>query len=112
MRLLYFAWLKTKIGHGEEKVARPDEVKDVLRHYVIRYQGPSGLTEQDDMENWGYAHEGARGTIARRYPFNYEMGMGYERQSWPITLRLAGSPIWLCIQVTTAMRSPRVTADT
>ena len=29
MRLLYFAWLKTKIGHGEEEVARPDEVKDV-----------------------------------------------------------------------------------
>ena len=61
----------------------PDEVKDVLRHYVIRYQGPSGLTEQDDMENWSYAHEGARGTIARRHPFNYEMGLGHERRSWP-----------------------------
>ena len=62
----------------------PDEVKDVLRHYVIRYQGPSGLVEQDDMENWGYAHQGARGTIARRYPFNYEMGLGHERRSWPV----------------------------
>ena len=62
----------------------PEEVKQVLRHYVIRYQGPSGLTEQDDMENWGYAHEGARGTIAKRYPFNYVMGKGYEQRSWPV----------------------------
>src|SRR5207245_2956553 len=29
----------------------PAEVKDFLRHYYIRYSGPSGLTEQDDMEN-------------------------------------------------------------
>ncbi len=62
----------------------PDEVKDVLRHYVIRYQGPSGLTEQDDMENWGYAHEGARGTIARRHDFHYGLGLGHERQGWPV----------------------------
>ncbi len=65
--------------------AAPDEVKDVLRHYVIRYQGPSGLTEQDDMENWGSSHEGARGTIARRYDFHYGMGMGYEQKAWPAT---------------------------
>ena len=64
--------------------AAPDEVKNVLRHYVIRYQGPSGLTEQDDMENWGYAHEGARGTIARRHPFHYAMGLGHERKGWPV----------------------------
>jgi phenylpropionate dioxygenase-like ring-hydroxylating dioxygenase large terminal subunit len=62
----------------------PQEVKDVLRHYVIRYQGPSGLTEQDDMENWFYAHQGARGAIARRHPFNYEMGLGHERKGWPV----------------------------
>jgi hypothetical protein len=62
----------------------PDEVKNVLRHYVIRYQGPSGLTEQDDMENWGYAHEGARGTIARRHDFHYGLGLGHERKGWPV----------------------------
>jgi hypothetical protein len=61
----------------------PAEVKDVLRRYAIRYQGPSGLTEQDDMENWFYAHEGTRGVMARNRPFNYEMGMGVERRSWP-----------------------------
>jgi hypothetical protein len=36
------------------------------------------------MENWAYAHEGARGTIARRHPFNYEMGIGHERKGWPV----------------------------
>jgi phenylpropionate dioxygenase-like ring-hydroxylating dioxygenase large terminal subunit len=54
----------------------PPEVKNFLRHYYIRYSGPSGLTEQDDMENWNYAHTASRGTIARRYPYNYEMGLG------------------------------------
>ena len=54
----------------------PDEVKDVLRHYYIRYSGPAGMTEQDDMENWNYAHSASRGTIARRLPYNYEMGIG------------------------------------
>ena len=32
----------------------PQEVKDVLRHYFMRYSGPAGMTEQDDMENWNY----------------------------------------------------------
>jgi hypothetical protein len=53
----------------------PPEVKNFLRHYYIRYSGPSGLTEQDDMENWNYAHAASRGTIARQHPYNYEMGL-------------------------------------
>ena len=56
----------------------PREVKDLLRHYYIRYSGPGGLTEQDDMENWNYAHAASKGTIARRYAYNYQMGMGFE----------------------------------
>ncbi len=55
----------------------PDEVKEVLRHYYIRYSGPGGMTEQDDMENWNYAHKASKGVIARRRPYNYEMGIGY-----------------------------------
>jgi len=63
----------------------PQEVKDTLRHYYMRYSGPGGLTEQDDMENWNYASEASRGVIARRYPYNYQMGMGFEssRDDWP-----------------------------
>src|SRR5207248_10781606 len=44
--------------------AAPSEAKAFLRDYYIRYSGPAGLTEQDDMENWNYAHAASRGTIA------------------------------------------------
>ena len=56
----------------------PQEVKDILRHYYMRYSGPGGLTEQDDMENWNYASMASKGVIARRYPYNYQMGLGWE----------------------------------
>ena len=36
------------------------------------------MTEQDDMENWNYASAASKGTIARRYPYNYQMAMGFE----------------------------------
>ena len=62
----------------------PDEVKDFLRHYYIRYSGPAGLTEQDDMENWNYAHSASRGTVARRYPYTYEQGLGYEQAEFEL----------------------------
>ena len=57
----------------------PKEVKDILRHYYIRYSGPGGMTEQDDMENWTYAHTASRGVIASRYPYNYEMGLQFDK---------------------------------
>ncbi|MCH9016630.1 MAG: aromatic ring-hydroxylating dioxygenase subunit alpha [Chloroflexi bacterium] len=58
----------------------PDEVKQVLQQYYIRYSGPGGMTEQDDMENWNYAHNASKGVIARRTPYNYEMGIGQVRE--------------------------------
>ncbi len=72
----------------------PAEVKSFLRDYYIRYSGPGGMTEQDDMENWNYAHAASRGTIARRYPYNYDQGSGtavsdYEYQG----LRVPGEVI-------------------
>jgi phenylpropionate dioxygenase-like ring-hydroxylating dioxygenase large terminal subunit len=62
----------------------PAEVKDVLRRYYMRYSGPAGMTEQDDMENWLYATASSRGTIARRYPFNYQSSMGAYKTNDPI----------------------------
>ena len=62
--------------------AAPPEVKDFLRDYYIRYSGPAGMTEQDDMENWNYAHAASRGTIARRYPYSYEQGLGFETEQY------------------------------
>ena len=55
----------------------PDEVKEFLRRYYIRYSGPAGMTEQDDMENWNYASMASEGLIARRHPYHYKAGMGY-----------------------------------
>jgi nitrite reductase/ring-hydroxylating ferredoxin subunit len=60
----------------------PRAVKNFLRDYYIRYSGPAGMTEQDDMENWNYAHAASRGVIARRYPYTYEMGMGRAIEGW------------------------------
>ena len=54
----------------------PDNVRQWLRHYYMRYSGPAGLTEQDDMENWNYATDASRGTIARRYKYHYGQGLG------------------------------------
>ena len=62
----------------------PNEVKEILRHYYMRYSGPAGMTEQDDMENWNYASAASKGVIARRYPYNYQMGMGYEGSDVPL----------------------------
>lgn len=54
----------------------PQSVKDFMRRYYMRYSGPAGMTEQDDMENWNYATAGTRGPIARRYPYNYMQSLG------------------------------------
>ncbi len=62
----------------------PQEVKDMLRHYFMRYGGPAGLTESDDMENWNYAHKASKGVIARRYPYDYSMGLSREVHSHPL----------------------------
>ncbi len=57
----------------------PPVVKDSLRHFGLRYSGPGGMTESDDAENWNYATAASKGTIAGRYPFNYEMGLGHSK---------------------------------
>jgi hypothetical protein len=56
----------------------PQEAKDALRHFALRYSGPAGMTEQDDAENWNYATAASEGKIASRYKFNYEMGLSHE----------------------------------
>ncbi|HLY65373.1 MAG TPA: Rieske 2Fe-2S domain-containing protein [Chloroflexota bacterium] len=62
----------------------PQELKDYLNHYHVSALGPAGMTEQDDMENWNYATAASRGVIARRYPYNYEMGLGFESTADPL----------------------------
>lgn len=62
----------------------PQEVKDFLRAYYMRYSGPAGMTEQDDMENWNYATAGSRGVIAQRYPYNYQQSFGKVMNDGPV----------------------------
>ncbi|HEY5340931.1 MAG TPA: aromatic ring-hydroxylating dioxygenase subunit alpha [Candidatus Aquilonibacter sp.] len=62
----------------------PEEVKAFLRHYYMRYAGPAGMTEQDDMENWNYATAASRGTIARRYPYIYQQSLGRSAMNDPL----------------------------
>jgi phenylpropionate dioxygenase-like ring-hydroxylating dioxygenase large terminal subunit len=62
----------------------PQEVKDFLRAYYMRYSGPAGMTEQDDMENWNYATAGSRGVIAKRYPYNYQQSFGKVSAEGPV----------------------------
>ncbi|MGH7035625.1 MAG: aromatic ring-hydroxylating oxygenase subunit alpha [Stellaceae bacterium] len=59
----------------------PAAVKDALREYYLRYAGPSGMVEQDDMENWTAAQHGAESLVSRQYPFNYQLAMGLERST-------------------------------
>jgi hypothetical protein len=57
----------------------PPEVKEAQRLQTIRTFSPSGLLEQDDGENWGEIQKVLKGTVQRRYAFNYQMGLGHER---------------------------------
>jgi len=59
----------------------PEEVKQILRHYQLRYSGPAGMTESDDAENWNYASYASSGTIARRHRYNYNQGASHETGS-------------------------------
>ena len=60
----------------------PDSARDWMRRWFLRYSGPAGLVEQDDMENWDYATAASLGTIARRYPYNYQLGLGMTKATW------------------------------
>lgn len=62
----------------------PVAVKRFLRKYYMLYSGPAGMTEQDDMENWNYATESARGAISSQFPFHYKAGMGQGGADLPI----------------------------
>ncbi|MBV1902373.1 MAG: Rieske 2Fe-2S domain-containing protein [Marinosulfonomonas sp.] len=59
----------------------PKSVKDYLRKFYMRYSGPAGMTEQDDMENWLYASKSCKGVIARRNPFNYQLSKDASQQN-------------------------------
>ena len=50
MKILYFAWLRTRVGHGEEQVEPPPEVNTV-RGLVdwLKRRGPGHAAALDDL---------------------------------------------------------------
>ena len=58
--------------------AAPPEVKDLFRRYTMSQFGPSGLFEQDDMDNWSNSTTAGRSTVARKSLNIVSMGAGHE----------------------------------
>ena len=59
----------------------PSEVKAWWRDNLLTWSGPTGMVEEDDMENWNYATEASSGINARRRPYNYGMGQRHEEKN-------------------------------
>ena len=57
----------------------PAEVKAWWRDNLLTWSGPTGMVEEDDMENWNYATEASNGINARRRPYHYAMGQRHEK---------------------------------
>ena len=57
--------------------AAPPEVKEAFRRTAIRTFGPSGVFEQDDMDNWEGCSMAGRGVVSRRHELNRRMGLGH-----------------------------------
>ena len=53
-----------------------EEGQQYLTRRALRHDGPAGVFEQDDGENWGLSTTGTKGLVARRYPLNYGMNVG------------------------------------
>lgn len=61
----------------------PAEVREAQRRATLRTFSPGGIFEQDDGENWAEIQHVLRGHIARRTPFNVEMGLGLDDEDHP-----------------------------
>ena len=56
----------------------PQEGKDIIRTMSQRTFNPSGMFEQDDMDNWRQCTESGKSMIGRRVPQQIRMGLGRE----------------------------------
>jgi phenylpropionate dioxygenase-like ring-hydroxylating dioxygenase large terminal subunit len=63
--------------------AAPPAIKQAL-HQASQFRfSPTGVFEQDDMDNWAQVTSTAGGTIARRHPANYQMNLGLPLRRHP-----------------------------
>jgi nitrite reductase/ring-hydroxylating ferredoxin subunit len=59
---------------------RTDLADDVRREKIVRAShgnGPAGLWEQDDGENWEQSTRGMTGAVTRRHPLHYALNLGH-----------------------------------
>ena len=59
----------------------PEHIKKKMRIQCMQSFGPSGLLEQDDMDNWRNASEAGRSATARKYMQNITMGAGRDQHN-------------------------------
>lgn len=58
----------------------PADIRDATRKAIVRFiSGPAALSEQDRSEIWQDSTIASRGVVAKRFPFNYQMGLGHDR---------------------------------
>jgi hypothetical protein len=62
----------------------PADYRKLSYETYVRTFGPSGIFDQDDMENWEECTAAARGPAAKRYTLHHKMGIGRPVDaSWP-----------------------------
>lgn len=60
--------------------AAPPEVEEAKRKFTLQTFSPAGIFEQDDAESWAeIGHNLHNSVIAKRHPFNLQMGLGDEQ---------------------------------
>ena len=59
----------------------PAEQYETVRR-ALRHNGPGGMFELEDGENWGESTNGTRGISTRDKPLNYAMNIGNGRVTW------------------------------
>ena len=59
---------------GVDKTA-PKHVRDAVRHYSERFNGPVGFFESDDMENWNYVYPASQGARAKKLDYFFANGL-------------------------------------
>ncbi|MEC7488391.1 MAG: aromatic ring-hydroxylating dioxygenase subunit alpha [Pseudomonadota bacterium] len=61
----------------------PQAIKDICRSQFQRQQAAAGIAGQDDTENFEQVTEATRGVIGQSLVFNYQMGLGHEKDVKP-----------------------------
>ncbi len=74
--------------------AAPPEVKEEIRLASLYRFSPTGMFEQDDMDNWEQITGTARGIIGQRVPANYQMSMHERRRPHPVLPGMFSSTVF------------------